>query len=73
MNHIFQSYEEYKGDIPRRNRGTLIAFEKGVSTTYGLFNAQERGDLFIGAGIKVYEGMIVRIKCKRRRYSNKCM
>ena len=59
MNHVFNGYEEYKGEIPTRTRGTLIAFEKGVSTTYGLFNAQERGELFIGAGVEVYEGMIV--------------
>ena len=59
MNHVFCGYEEYKGDIPTRTRGTLIAFEKGVSTTYGLYNAQERGDLFIGAGTEVYEGMII--------------
>ena len=59
MNHLFSGYEEYKGEIPTRTRGTLIAFEKGVSTTYGLFNAQERGELFIGPGVEVYEGMIV--------------
>ena len=59
MSHIFEGYEEYKGDIPSRNRGTLIAFEKGISTTYGLYNAQERGELFIGAGTEVYEGMII--------------
>lgn len=59
INHIFEGYEEYKGDIPTRTRGTLIAFEKGTSTTYGLYNAQERGELFIGAGVEVYEGMIV--------------
>ena len=59
MNHIFENYDEYKGDIPGRVRGTLIAFEKGTSTTYGLFNAQERGDLFIKPGVEVYEGMIV--------------
>ena len=59
MNHIFDSYEEYKGEIPARTRGTIIAFEKGIATTYGLYNAQERGDLFIGAGQEVYEGMIV--------------
>ena len=59
MNHVFSGYEEFKGDIPTRTRGTLIAFEKGTSTTYGLFNAQERGELFIGAGVEVYEGMIV--------------
>ena len=64
MNHIFSDYEEYKGDIPGRTRGTIIAFEKGISTTYGLFNAQERGDLFIGPGTEVYEGMIVGLHAK---------
>jgi len=64
MNHIFYDYEEYKGDIPGRTRGTIIAFEKGISTTYGLFNAQERGDLFIGPGTEVYEGMIVGLNAK---------
>ena len=59
MNSIFDSYEEYKGDIMSRTRGVLVAFEEGVSVTYGLYNAQERGDLFIGAGVEVYEGMIV--------------
>ena len=59
MNSIFDSYEEYKGEISSRTRGVLVAFEKGVSVTYGLYNAQERGDLFIGPGVEVYEGMIV--------------
>ena len=59
MNHIFDSYEEYKGDIQSRVRGTIIAFEPGKSVTYGLYNAQDKGDLFIGAGVEVYEGMIV--------------
>ena len=59
INHVFCGYEEFKGEIPTRTRGTLIAFEKGTSTTYGLYNAQERGDLFIGAGTEVYEGMII--------------
>lgn len=59
MNHLFDGYEPYKGEIPARTRGTLIAFEKGTSTTYGLYNAQERGELFIGPGTEVYEGMIV--------------
>ncbi len=59
MNSIFDSYEQYKGEILSRTRGTIVAFEKGVSVTYGLYNAQERGDLFIGPGIEVYEGMIV--------------
>lgn len=59
INSILEKYEPYKGDIQPRNRGTLIAWENGTSITYGLFNAQERGTLFIGAGIEVYEGMIV--------------
>ncbi len=59
MNHILNGYEEYKGDIPMRQRGSLVAFEDGDSITYGLYNAQERGTLFIGAGVEVYQGMIV--------------
>ena len=59
MNHIFDSYEPYKGDIQARVRGTIVAFENGKSVTYGLYNAQDKGDLFIGAGVEVYEGMIV--------------
>ena len=59
MNSLFDGYEEYKGDISSRTRGVIVAFEKGTSVTYGLYNAQERGDLFIGAGTEVYEGMIV--------------
>ncbi|KPU44947.1 GTP-binding protein TypA/BipA [Oxobacter pfennigii] len=59
MNHIFSSYEEYKGEIQQRLRGSLIAFETGESVTYGLYNAQGRGILFIGPGVPVYEGMII--------------
>ena len=59
MNHIFESYEPYKGDVISRVRGTIVAFEKGKSVTYGLYNAQDKGELFIGPGIEVYEGMIV--------------
>lgn len=59
MNHIFASYEPYKGDIQARVRGTIVAFENGKSVTYGLYNAQDKGDLFIGPGVEVYEGMIV--------------
>ena len=59
MNSMFDSYEPYKGEISARNRGTLIAFEAGTAVTYGLYNAQERGELFIGPGTEVYEGMIV--------------
>jgi GTP-binding protein len=59
MNSVFDSYGPFKGEIPRRNTGSLVAFETGEAVTYGLFNAQERGALFIGAGTPVYEGMIV--------------
>lgn len=59
MNHIFDSYEPYKGDVQARVRGTIVAFEAGKSVTYGLYNAQDKGDLFIGPGVDVYEGMIV--------------
>ena len=59
MNHEFNSYEPYKGDIQARVRGTIVAFEAGKSITYGLYNAQDKGDLFIGPGVDVYEGMIV--------------
>ncbi len=59
MNHIFDSYQAYKGDIQARVRGTIVAFENGKSVTYGLYNAQDKGDLFIGPGVEVYEGMIV--------------
>ncbi|OAA82686.1 translational GTPase TypA [Clostridium ljungdahlii] len=58
MNHVLDCYEEYKGDIPERTRGSLVVFEPGTAITYGLFNAQERGMLFIEPGIEVYEGMI---------------
>ncbi len=59
MNHIFNGYEPYKGDVQQRNQGSLVAYEAGETTTYGLFAAQERGKLFIGPGTPVYEGMIV--------------
>ena len=59
MNSIFDCYEPYKGEVQSRTRGVLVAFEQGTSVTYGLYNAQERGELFIGAGVEVYEGMIV--------------
>ena len=59
MNHIFNGYEPYKGEIQARVRGTIVAFEAGKSVTYGLYNAQDKGDLFIGPGVDVYEGMIV--------------
>ena len=59
MNHVFDSYMPYKGDIEQRTTGSIIAHETGESTGYGLFNTQSRGRLFIGAGVPVYEGMIV--------------
>ena len=59
MNTIFHGYEPYKGDIARRSTGSLIAFENGEAVTYGLYNAQERGTLFISPGTQVYGGMVV--------------
>ncbi|MGN0026184.1 MAG: translational GTPase TypA [Clostridium sp.] len=59
MNHVFHGYDKFKGEIPGRSRGSICSFEDGDAITYGLFNAQERGTLFIGAGIPVYQGMIV--------------
>ena len=59
MNHIFKDYEPYKGDVPERNRGSVVCFEDGVTTAYGLFNAQERSRLFVGPGVEVYQGMVV--------------
>ena len=59
MNTIFDGYQPYKGDIPTRTMGSLVAFESGEAVAYGLFNAQDRGDLFISPGTKVYTGMIV--------------
>ncbi len=59
MNQLFAGYEPYKGEIVTRERGSVVVHESGTSTGYGLFNAQERGRLFIGPGVEVYEGMIV--------------
>ncbi len=59
MNHVFNSYEEYKGDLEARTTGSIVVHETGESTGYGLFNTQSRGRLFIGPGTPVYEGMIV--------------
>lgn len=59
MNSVFNGYGPYKGDIQYRKQGSLIAFEAGEAITYGLYNAQERGSLFIGPGEKVYAGMVV--------------
>ena len=80
MNHYLDGYEPYKGEIQMRERGSLVAWENGESITYGLFNAQDRGKLFIGAGVKVYEGMVVGENsrneditinvCKRKQLTN---
>ncbi len=80
LNTIFNGYEPYKGDITSRPQGSLVAFETGDAVAYGLFNAQERGDLFIGAGTKVYCGMVVGRNaraedidvnvCKRKQLTN---
>lgn len=59
LNSVFKDYEKYKGDIPTRKTGSIISYDTGVSSTYGLNNAQERGSLFIGPGKDVYEGMVV--------------
>ena len=80
MNSVFEGYAPYKGEIARRSQGSLIAFESGEAVTYGLYNAQERGTLFIGAGTPVYEGMVVGATptgediavnvCKRKQLTN---
>ncbi|MBR6710644.1 MAG: translational GTPase TypA, partial [Selenomonadaceae bacterium] len=59
MNHVFHGYVPYKGDIPGRSRGSLVAFEQGETTGYGIFTLQDRGTMFISPGQQVYEGMIV--------------
>lgn len=59
MSSVFFEYQPYKGDLSRRNTGSLVAFETGEAVTYGLYNAQGRGALFIGAGTPVYEGMVI--------------
>lgn len=59
MYHVFEGYAPYKGDIPGRTRGSLVAFENGTTTAYGLNSVLDRGELFIGAGVEVYEGMII--------------
>ena len=69
MNSVFDSYEPYKGEIQARTRGVLVAFEAGTSITYGLYNAQERGELLIGAGVEVYEGMIVGLNSRNEDIS----
>ena len=69
FNTIFYGYEEFKGEIERRSTGSLVAFETGEAVTYGLFNAQGRGQLFIGAGTDVYEGMVVGVSPKNEDIS----
>ncbi len=59
MNQLFDGYDTYKGDIEQRKRGSIVSFETGETTGYGLWNTQDRGELFIGPGVPVYEGMIV--------------
>ena len=59
MNSVFDGYDQYKGEIDQRVQGSLVVFESGETSSYGLYNAQERGTLFIGAGVLVYEGMII--------------
>lgn len=59
FHHLFDGYEPYKGDIRVRTRGSLVAFESGTAVAYGIYNAQERGKIFIYPGTEVYEGMIV--------------
>ena len=80
MNSIFFEYQPYKGDIKRRDTGSLVAFESGEAVTYGLFNAQDRGVLFIEPGTQVYEGMVVGVSpktedinvnvCKKKHMTN---
>jgi GTP-binding protein len=59
MNHVFHGFEPFKGEVSSRQRGSMVAWEDGDAVGYGLYNAQERGTLFIEAGVKVYQGMIV--------------
>lgn len=59
MNHVFSGYEPFKGEVAERNRGVLVAFESGDAVTYGLYNSQDRGTIFINPGTEVYQGMIV--------------
>lgn len=66
MNHIFAGYEPYKGDIMKRNRGVLIAFQSGEAALYGMNAVQERGILFITPGTQVYEGMVVGENCREQ-------
>ena len=81
MASVFEKYVPYKGEIQRRNTGSLVAHETGESVAYGLFSAQDRGALFIGAGVPVYEGMVVGVcpkmeditvnVCRKKQLTNK--
>lgn len=80
LNSVFDSYQPYKGDIPRRSNGSLVSFESGTAVIYGLYNAQERGTLFIEAQTPVYEGMVIGMSpksedmnvnvCKKKQLTN---
>lgn len=80
LNAIFENYQPYKGDIPRRSNGSLICYENGTSIIYGMYNAQERGVLFIDPGMEVYEGMVIGMSpkagdlvvniCKKKQLTN---
>jgi len=80
MSAVFDSYAPFKGELSRRNTGSLVSFDTGESASYGLFNAQDRGSLFIGPGVKVYEGMVVGVSpkqeditvnvCKKKQMTN---
>ena len=80
LNSIFFEYQPYKGDLKRRDTGSLVAFETGEAVTYGLFNAQDRGTLFVEPGTQVYEGMVVGVSpksedinvnvCKKKHMTN---
>ena len=59
MNHVFECFEPYKGDVEERESGSIVSFETGETSAYGLYNTQDRGRLFVGPGVEVYEGMIV--------------
>ena len=69
MSSVFKEYGEYKGEIQSRTRGAIVAFEAGTSITYGLYNAQLRGELLIGPGVEVYEGMVVGINSRNEDLS----
>lgn len=80
MNSIFYEYQPYKGELKRRDTGSLVAFETGEAVSYGLFNAQDRGVLFVDPGTQVYEGMVVGVSpksddinvnvCKKKHMTN---